>query len=513
MWSLPCMLLQSTAAMAVTAKSPTPNFGLRSVTPQAHSVALVALGCPKNTVDAEVMLGDLQRSGLRVISDPSKADVVIVNTCAFVDDAKSESISAIIEAAQLKAERSSPVRGLFVTGCMAQRYSDDLATELPEVDAVVGFEHYSDLPQRVHALLARGADEEVAPAQVFVGSASVPFRSEETRVRLTASHTAYLRVAEGCDHACTFCAIPGFRGKFRSKPFNIALAEATRLVESGVREINLIAEDTNQYGSDWGEQDGRRLADFLHALAELPGLRWIRLLYCYPSYFSPELVDAIAGIDKVVKYIDIPLQHLSPTVLQRMRRPPASNTLSLLRKLRERVPSLTLRTTFISGFPGETAEDHAELMERVRELQFERGGAFAYSQEEGTPAATMPDQVDADVKEARRDELIASFQEYAEAWATAQVGRELRVLVDKIEGEDAIARTEADAPDIDGSCRLMGCAHLAPGTELLATVIAADVMELVAIPSTSEKAIAHFSAPPPVQEQACDHDHNHDHDH
>jgi ribosomal protein S12 methylthiotransferase len=286
-----------------------------------------------------------------VISDPSKADVVIVNTCAFVDDAKSESISAIIEAAQLKAERSSPVRGLFVTGCMAQRYSDDLATELPEVDAVVGFEHYSDLPQQVHALLARGADEEVAPAQVFVGSASVPFRSEETRVRLTASHTAYLRVAEGCDHACTFCAIPGFRGKFRSKPFNIALAEATRLVESGVREINLIAEDTNQYGSDWGEQDGRRLADFLHALAELPGLRWIRLLYCYPSYFSPELVDAIAGIDKVVKYIDIPLQHLSPTVLQRMRRPPASNTLSLLRKLRERVPSLTLRTAAAGPAP------------------------------------------------------------------------------------------------------------------------------------------------------------------
>jgi len=491
------LLLLLLAGFASALKLPT-------IAPQAHSVALVALGCPKNTVDAEVMLGDLQRRGLKVVSEPSAADIVIVNTCAFVEEAKSESISAVIEAAELKAARTSPARGLFVTGCLAQRYADELAAELPEVDAVVGFEHYSDLPDQVMELLSASDQNAVTPTTptVLVGSASVPFRSEEDRVRLTASHTAYIRVAEGCDHKCTFCAIPGFRGSFRSKPFDVVVAEATRLVDSGVRELNLIAEDTNQYGSDWGEADSRRLADLLHELAALPKLRWIRLLYCYPSYFSSELVDAIASLDKVVKYIDIPLQHLSSTVLTRMRRPTASSTVSLLKRLRERMPTLTLRTTFISGFPGETDEEHAELVHLARELGFERGGAFAYSKEEGTSAASLEDQVDDETKQARRDELIGLFQDAASSWARAQVGRELRVMVDKADGDDALARTEADAPEIDGSVRLAGCAHLAAGTELLVTVIAADIMELVAEPSTSEAAVAFFSAPPPLEEPA-----------
>ncbi len=476
------------------------------VTPQKHAVSLVALGCPKNTVDAEVMLGDLQRNGLRVVKEPRSADIVIVNTCAFVEDAKSESIAAVIEAAEIKAERDSPVKGLFVTGCLAQRYADELAEELPEVDAVVGFEHYSDLPEQVLGLLAgsQPADAEhdglVSAPSVLVGSASVPFRPEEDRVSLTAAHTAYIRVAEGCDHSCTFCAIPGFRGSFRSKPFDVTVAEAERLAARGVRELCLIAEDTNQYGSDWGAADGRRLADLLHTLADIPGIRWIRLLYCYPSYFSEELIDAIASIDKVVKYIDIPLQHLAPTTLQRMSRPSAKGTLALLRKLRDLVPGLTLRTTFISGFPGETDDEHAELVQRMRELHFERGGAFAYSVEEGTPAASLDDQIEADLKERRRDELIAAFQDHATAWAEAQVGQELRVMVDSIDGDDAIARTEADAPEIDGTCRLPGCAHLTPGTELLVDVVAADFMELVAAPSTSAAAAAVFSAPPPLDE-------------
>ena len=284
------------------------------------------------------MLGDLKRSGLRIVADPNAADVVIVNTCAFVEDAKSESIAAVIEAAQLKMNREVPVKGLFVTGCLAQRYADELADELPEVDAVIGFEHYSDLPAQVMGLLSAedtASDSTSAPT-VLVGSSSVPFRSEEDRFSLTASHTAYIRVAEGCDHACTFCAIPGFRGSFRSKPFDVVVAEAELLAARGVRELNLIAEDTNQYGSDWGKADGRRLADLLHALSNT-SLRWIRLLYCYPSYFSEELIDAIATLPKVVKYIDIPLQHLSPTVLNRMRRPPAKPTVDLLRKLRARV--------------------------------------------------------------------------------------------------------------------------------------------------------------------------------
>jgi len=475
------------------------------VVPQQYSVALVALGCPKNTVDAEVMLGDLQRNGLRVVQEPGDADVVIVNTCAFVEDAKSESIAAVIEAAQLKADRSTSAKGLFVTGCLAQRYADELASELPEVDAIVGFEHYSELPEQVLSLLADaeevqdGGEGSAKPSatKVLVGSASVPFRSETDRVSLTASHTAYIRVAEGCDHACTFCAIPGFRGSFRSKPFDVVVAEAELLAARGVRELNIIAEDTNQYGSDWGNADSRRLADLLRALSAT-SLRWIRLLYCYPSYFSQDLVDEIASNDKVVKYIDIPLQHLSPTVLQRMRRPTGSSTVTLLRKLRQKIPRLTLRTTFICGFPGETDEEHRELVNLARELRFERGGAFAYSQEEGTPAAGMSDQIDDDTREERRDELISLFQDAAGAWAANQVGNELRVIIDSVDHEDAIGRTEADAPEIDGSVRLPGCSHLAPGTELLATVVAADSMELVAQPSTSAEAVRFFSAPPAV---------------
>ena len=493
--------------------------------PQTRSVALVALGCPKNTVDAEVMLGDLQRSGLKVVREPNEADIVIVNTCAFVEDAKSESIAAVIEAAQIKQDRLTPAKGLFVTGCLAQRYAEELANEvstpqidggdvpfpthafdscalflqLPEVDAVVGFEHYKDLPAQVLDLLNREPVDEAATSaleaisdgrvtsakrpKVMVGSASVPFRPETERVSLTAQHTAYIRVAEGCDHACSFCAIPGFRGTFRSKPFDTVVAEAERLVANGVRELNLIAEDTNQYGSDWGTKDTRRLADLLHVLAENPQLKWIRLLYCYPSYFSEELIDAIAGIDKVCKYIDIPLQHLSSPVLQRMKRPGGKATRALLRKLRERIPNLTLRTTFICGFPGETNDEHKELVKYARELRFERGGAFSYSSEDGTPAAEMEDQVPDDVREARRDELISLFQDHAEAWANAQVGRRLNVIIDRMDGLDAVGRTEGDAPDIDGSVRLPECV-LAPGTNLAVDVVAADVMELVAQPVT-----------------------------
>ena len=487
--SVPTSPFASTAKIAKLAKPKPAIKKIRiGIEPQKHSVALVALGCPKNTVDAEVMLGDLQRNGLRVVKQPEDADIVIVNTCAFVEDAKAESIAAVVEAAALKEDGRVPARGLFVTGCLAQRYAEELATELPEVDAVVGFEHYADLPDQVMRVL-----EETAPAEtdveeaaeaattVLVGSASVPFRNEEDRVRLTASHTAYIRVAEGCDHACSFCAIPGFRGSFRSKPYDVVMAEAERLVASGVREINLIAEDTNQYGSDWGKADGRRLADLLRDLSEMPQLKWIRLLYCYPSYFSEELVDAIASIDKVVKYIDIPLQHLAPTVLRRMRRPAAEGTLDLLRKLRDRIPSLVLRSTFICGFPGESDEEHATLVRLARSIGFERGGAFSYSSEDGTPAAEMEGQVADETREARRDEMLAHFQDRAQAWADAQVGTQLRVIIDRMDGMDAIGRTYADAPEIDGSVRLPECA-LAPGTELLATVVAADVMELVAVP-------------------------------
>lgn len=451
------------------------------IEPQRHSVALVALGCPKNTVDAEVMLGDLQRHGLRVVREPADAEVIIVNTCAFVEDAKRESISAIMGAAQLKEDRSTRVRALYVTGCMAQRYAEELADELPEVDAIVGFESYSQIPDQVLTLLADSGSTggSVRRADVLVGAASVPFRAETDRFQLTASHTAYLRVAEGCDHACTFCAIPGFRGKFRSKPFDTALAEAELLVSRGVRELNLIAEDTNQFGSDWGESDPRRLADFLRALEKIEGLRWIRLLYCYPSYFSDDLVQEIASNSKVVKYIDIPLQHLSSSVLQRMQRPGAGATLSLLERLRAQIPNLALRTTFISGFPGETEEEHRTLVREAERIGFERGGAFAYSPEDGTPAAEMAGQLEEDVKEARKDELVSLFQWRSEEWAEAQVGQVLRIMIDRMDGVDAVGRTEFDAPDIDGTVRIPAM-PLAPGSEVRGRIVAADGMDLIA---------------------------------
>jgi ribosomal protein S12 methylthiotransferase len=450
--------------------------------PQTHSVSLVALGCPKNTVDAEVMLGDLQRSGLRITQNPEDADIVIVNTCAFVEDAKSESISAVLDAAHLKEDERVPVRGLFVTGCLAQRYAEELAGLLPEVDSVIGFEHYADLPKKVHELL--GTDkQERQQTNVLVGSPHVPFRSEEERVTLTPKHLAYIRVAEGCDHACTFCAIPGFRGKFRSKPFDVVIAEAERLVSNGCRELNLIAEDTNQYGSDWGENDSRRLADLLHALAKIPDLKWIRLLYCYPSYFSEELIDAIASIDKVCKYIDIPLQHLSPAVLRRMKRPPSKPTIELLKKLRRRIPNLVIRTTFITGFPGETDEEHDELVQLVSDLRFEHGGAFTYSPEEGTPAHDFEDQIDQEIKEYRRDSLLALFQSNARAWAQEQVGREVSVIIDSMVDGDAVGRTMEHAYELDGMVTLPG-AMLLPGMVVKAKVIDvdADEMDLIAVP-------------------------------
>ena len=282
-------------------------------------VSMVALGCPKNVVDAEVMLGDLNRAGFDVVEEHESADAVVINSCAFVEEAKDESIQAILEAARLRSG-GNPDAKIVVTGCMAQRYGEELAAGLPEADLVVGFENYGQLPTALAGAI--GGEEMAAAAaaapveRVQVGSATVPFREEWGRHRLTPRHTAYLRVAEGCDHACTFCAIPGFRGKFRSKPYARVVDEAQRLAAEGVRELNLIAEDTNQYGMDL--PGGHRLAELLAELAEIPGIEWIRLLYCYPSYFSDELIEAIATIPQVCKYVDIPLQHADNLVLLSM---------------------------------------------------------------------------------------------------------------------------------------------------------------------------------------------------
>ncbi|MEW5302295.1 MAG: hypothetical protein WDW36_005096 [Sanguina aurantia] len=463
--------------------------------PNKKKVAIVSLGCPKNVVDGEVMLGDLHWAGYEVTEDHASADAIIVNTCAFVEDAKSESLEAIIAAASLNEDGKA--RKVIVTGCLAQRYNTQLAEDLPEVDLVLGFENYGSLVQNLdvslglpngqaqRAFATLGGEDSAADAKaagssssggssgssslpgyqhqgenfttsgisrVQVGSATVDFRPEWNRFRLTPKHTAYLRVAEGCNHACTFCAIPGFRGKFRSKPWQAVLDEAKFLVASGVRELNLIAEDTNQYGQD--RRDGKGLAELMAEISKLEGLDWIRILYAYPSYFTEELVNEIATNPKVCKYLDMPLQHVSNLTLLSMNRPPAAHTRSLLTKLRARIPSLALRTTFISGFPGESEEQHRELVDFCKEFKFERMGVFAYSEEQGTPASEFPSQVPQKLRNRRRDELISLQQRIGETFAASLIGTEMDVLVDGWsddgpEGGSLVGRTQWDAPDVD----------------------------------------------------------------
>jgi len=430
-----------------------------------------------------------------------EADAIVVNTCAFVDDAKAESISAILDAAGYKQAGSA--KRVVVTGCLAQRYGADLASELPEVDLVVGFQEYPKLSAELHAALgpqrARGAGEKppavgalaaspAAVAKVLVGDATVPFRAEWDRVGLTPRHSAYLRVAEGCDHKCTFCAIPSFRGKFRSKPWEAVLDEARRLAASGVKELNLIAEDTNQYGQDFPASDKRRLSHLLEALSAIDGIHWIRILYAYPSYFTDDLIEAIARLPKVCKYIDIPLQHIANTQLLAMNRPPRQHTEMLLNTLRDRIPGLALRTTFICGFPGERPEDHAQLVSFCREFQFERLGAFAFSQEEGTPAGTYPEQIDLAVREARRDELVAQQQRICERFSISRVGSVLDVLVDAIDEEGVfVGRTQLEAPDVDPvvflhDAGLPGVEPLSVGQMRRCKVIGASMFDLTAHP-------------------------------
>lgn len=426
--------------------------------PRPGTVALVALGCAKNTVDAEVLLADIDATpGLAVIDDPAAADCVIVNTCAFVEDAKRASVEAILAAAALRGD--SPRRSaLVVTGCMAQRYAGELAAALPEVDAVVGFENYAGLPAKIGALLAVAradrADAAAAAADVAVGAPTVPFRPEWRRKRLTPRHSAYLRVAEGCNNNCSFCVIPSFRGAFRSKPFDALMEEVRVLVEAGVVEFNLIGEDTNQYGMDFGLADRRRLEDVIRAIAAYPQVVFIRLLYTYPTVWgwSDALIDTLAETSKVTCYIDMPLQHISQDILTAMNRPPAAYTRKLLAKLRSRLPGVTLRSTFISGFPGETDAHHRELVRFVKEQRFSRCGVFVYSTEEGTPAAVMPGAVEPDVATARRDELVALQQDIQAEAAEAAVGSVLDVLVDRIEGGGPSAARPPTPPTLTGWC-------------------------------------------------------------
>ncbi|MDB6168936.1 MAG: MiaB-like tRNA modifying enzyme YliG [Verrucomicrobia bacterium] len=423
-------------------------------------VSLISLGCAKNLVDSEIMIGHLHQAGMVVIPEAEKADVVIVNTCSFIDSSKEESIGHILEVHQNRGLRKRrKEQKLIVAGCMSQRFSKDLSSELAhEVDAFIGLDQITRVAPIIEGIFAkeRGANPvsevHVTPRSTYIPDYNTP------RFRLTPKHFAYVKIAEGCNHPCTFCIIPQIRGRHRSRTVDSVVAEARQLVKEGVRELNLISQDTTFFGMDtWDERpnprtpvDSRRgaaLTTLLRELNAIEGDFWIRLLYTHPAHWSDELIQTIAECPKVARYIDIPLQHISDAMLERMQRETSGGYIrDLIRRIRAGIPGIAVRTTFIVGFPGETEADVDELCDFIRETKFERLGVFRYSQEEGTRGAKMEHQVPAKVKEARWHRLMALQQEIARGVSKSQVGRTIRVLVE----EPGVARGEADAPDIDG---------------------------------------------------------------
>lgn len=410
----------------------------------ARKVHLSSLGCPKNQVDAEVMLGRLVAEGYEVTFDPAEADVLLVNTCSFIQAAKEESIETILEMARCKAERDG--KRLVVTGCLAERYGTELQQEMPEVDAFVGTGDFLRLPEVLRDLGKPGRSAPLA----YVGARHVLPGAAEPRILTEQSFSAYLKISEGCNHRCAFCIIPKIRGRHESRPLDDLVAEARRLADQGVREINLIAQDLTAYGRDLVERSS--LADLLRRLGRIEAIDWIRLLYCYPNYVSAELLDTIAEEPSVCRYIDMPLQHGSDRVLRAMRRERSADSLRrLVGRIRARIPDVTLRSSFVVGFPGETEEDFSDLCRFVEDIELDRVGVFRYSQEENTEAGAMPDQVPEHVKEERWNRLMELQRSIARRKNAAWVGRVVPVLgCGQDEEGRAYGRTAGQAPDIDG---------------------------------------------------------------
>jgi ribosomal protein S12 methylthiotransferase len=430
-------------------------------------VHLSTLGCPKNRVDSEVMLGVLARKGHELVLDPGQADVLIVNTCSFIEAAKEESIAAILDLAAMKAER--PGRRLVVTGCLAQRYADELRESLPEVDVFIGT---GDLLHIAEAVEGEGG------SVVYRGAQHVlPARELATRVRTGDWWTAYVKVSEGCDHTCSFCIIPKIRGRHESRPMTDIITEAENLVADGVVELNLIAQDLTAYGRD--RRDGASLAGLLRALAiRVPQVRWLRLLYAYPASVTDELLEVMAGEQAICRYLDMPLQHASDRMLRAMRRERSGDALRrLVARIRAAVPGIALRSSFIVGFPGETDADVAELIAFLEASEFEHVGVFTYSREENTAAATLPGQVPERVKRERRSRVMAAQGRVAARRAAAQLGRTIEVLIERTRGPHRlVGRTAQQAPEIDGVISLRGDAS--PGDLVRARVTAAGPYDL-----------------------------------
>jgi len=406
-------------------------------------VLFVSLGCDKNLADAEEMLGMLREAGYSFTDDEQEAEIIIVNTCCFIGDAKEESIQTILELAVQKETGKCKV--LLVTGCLAERYKEEVLTEMPEVDAIIGTRSYDHLITALEKALSGKRSMELC------GLERLPERAKK-RVLTTGGYYSYLKIAEGCNKHCTYCVIPSIRGNFTSVPMEDLVAQAEQLAENGVTELILVAQETTLYGVDiYGK---KMLPELLKKLCCIERLKWIRILYCYPEEITDELIEVIATEKKICHYLDIPIQSGSDSVLKRMgRRTNCAQLSDTISKLREQVPDIALRTTLISGFPGETAEDHENTLDFVDAMEFERLGVFTYSPEEGTPAAKMPDQIDEDIKEARRDEIMELQQEIAFEKAEAMTGRRLTVLIEGKLPEDNVyvGRTYMDAPGVDGN--------------------------------------------------------------
>jgi len=432
---------------------------------------MISLGCAKNLVDAEIMLGSVLQCGMEITSRVEDADVLVVNTCAFIDSAKEESINSILEAHQQRSLSKRQNQKLIVSGCMSQRFSSELRESLPEVDAFLGLDQVSELGEIVQRMVTEGNElgscllsdaasasaidrdyNFVTPHPIYIPDYDTP------RFRLTPTHSAYVKIAEGCNHPCSFCVIPQMRGKHRSRAPESVLAEIRGLVKEGAREINLISQDTTYYGMDlWPQKAGPRqpvdssrgptLAALLRKIQKIEGEFWVRLLYTHPAHWSDELIETIAECDKVARYIDIPLQHIDESMLRRMRRETSRDHIEkLIGKLRAGIPGVALRTTFIVGFPGETEAEFGTLLDFIGRTRFERLGIFKYSQEEGSRAAKMSNQIPARIKNARYRTAMSIQQQIAHDIAREKIGSEIKLLVD----QPLVARSEADAPDVDG---------------------------------------------------------------
>lgn len=434
-------------------------------------IMFVSLGCDKNLVDTEMMLGQLYEKGYEFTDDETQADIVVVNTCCFIGDAKEESINTLLEMAELR--KNGSLKALIASGCLAQRYREEIQTEIPEVDAIIGTMAIDEIVRTVEEALAGQRSNHYKDLN------GTPVYGKK-RIMTTGGHYAYMKIAEGCDKHCTYCIIPKVRGGYRSVPMESLIKEAEELSENGVRELILVAQETTLYGKDlYGKKS---LPELLHRLAAVDGIRWIRILYCYPEEIDDALIDAIKSEEKVCHYLDIPIQHASDTILQRMGRHTTRVDLEhMIEKLRTEIPDICLRTTLISGFPGETEEDHEENLAFVNDMEFDRLGVFPYSQEEDTAAALMEGQIDEELKVQRQGEIMELQQEIAFEKAEDMVGRVLTVMVEgKIAEEDAyVTRTYRDAPGVDGYLFLNTGANLMTGDFVKVRVTGSNEYDLI----------------------------------